>query len=91
MKRDDLLQMDFALEEMLICGNLDRKQQALIERCLDQGYLMLSSSEKSMVRRLLNARSSGSKTPGSSPSPLQRWRQRRAEQASSSAKGGRNK
>ncbi|MGJ8670776.1 MAG: hypothetical protein ACSHXK_14900 [Oceanococcus sp.] len=84
MNKGELQEMDFALEEMLVCGNLDLEQQSLIERCLDQGYLMLNSTEKSMVRRLLNAQSSGSKTPGSAASPLQRWRQRRSQQLGAS-------
>ena len=90
MNQDELQEMDYALEEMLVCGNLGVDQQALVERCLDQGYLMLDREDKSMIRRLLNARSSNSKAPGSPSSPLQRWRQRRAEQQRS-GKGSRAK
>lgn len=84
MTQDDLRQMDSALEQLLVCGGLEYDQQELVERCLDQGYLMLDSSEKSMVRRLLNAQSSHSKRPRAhthASSPLQRWRQRRAQQS----------
>ena len=77
MAREDLREMDAALEEILVCGNLDHDQQELVERSLDQGYLMLDSSEKAMIRRLLNARSSGSNRPGQGMTVLQRWRARR--------------
>lgn len=77
MTREDLLEIDRTLEELLLCGDLDDDQHELIERCLDQGYLQLASPDKAQVRRLLNQHGSGSKPRSPSGSALQRWRQRR--------------
>ncbi len=86
MTQDDVHELDTALEELLICGHLDHDQHELVERCLDQGYVLMSQADKAMIRRLLNTRHSGSKSPQQPSSPLQRWRQRRDAQSRSSAK-----
>lgn len=81
MTREDLLEIDRTLEELLLCGDLDDDQHDLIERCLDQGYLQLASPDKAQVRRLLNQHGSGSKPRSPGGSALQRWRERRRQAA----------
>ncbi len=79
MDHDDLLEMNSALEQLLVCADLDDDHHELIERCLDEGYLNLDVTDKAMVRRLLNTRSSRSKGPGQGGGILQRYRERRQQ------------
>ena len=37
MDQDDLQEMNSALEQMLVCADLDDDHHELIERCLDEG------------------------------------------------------
>ncbi len=79
MDQDDLQEMNSALEQMLVCADLDDDHHELIERCLDEGYLNLDTADKAMVRRLLNTRSSRSKRPGRGRGILERYRERRQQ------------